>query len=99
MKSKKSGINDKLALIQPIYRFEAEGGTDMMRLYLYGIIGIGELCDESILMLTKRQSITVSGQRLCVSVFEGNSIELVGKIENISLSSARCIRGGKNGKN
>ncbi len=99
MKVKKSGINNKLSLMSPTYRFEADGGGDMMRLYLFGIIGIGELSDESIRLITRKQSITVSGKLLSVSVFEGNSLELVGKIENISLSSARALRGGRNGKN
>ncbi|MBR2650658.1 MAG: hypothetical protein IKD45_03275 [Clostridia bacterium] len=109
MKVKKSEIGDKLALALPTYRFEADGGSEVMRLYLSGIIGIGELSQTAIRMITKKQSITVTGKMLTVSVFEGNAVELIGKIENISLSSAgrtavgegdeRRGGGGKNGKN
>ena len=97
-KNKKAALRAGVGAAMPSYRIEADGGLGFLTLAVFGVVGIGELSDEKIKLITKRESITVTGKVLRVSIFERNSLELVGKIENISLGGGRGAVKSRDGK-
>lgn len=95
-KKKKDNINKPAPLFFPTFRIEADGRGKHMRVLVSGIVGISELSDESIRLLTRRESLKISGRRLYVSIFEGNTVEIAGEIECIGRGARNRAESKKN---
>ena len=72
------------------FRLEANRSRHGMCLNVSGIIGVSDFSEERVVLLSHFGRMTVCGQRLFINLYEGNSIELYGKAEEIS------FRYGKN---
>lgn len=72
------------------FHLEADRTAKGMSLVLCGIIGISDFSDNLVVLLSHGGRISVSGKRLFISVFEGGSVEIVGRVEEIN------FRYGKN---
>lgn len=64
---------------------EIKRGKATSTLAVSGILALEELSRERITLLTHSGRITVVGRALVLSVFEGRSVEISGKITGVSL--------------
>ena len=71
------------------FHLEADAQGTGISLFAEGILGIGELSEENICLITSKERIKISGKILKISVFQQKRIEISGKIENISFMSKR----------
>ena len=53
------------------------------------VMGVGELSDTEIVLLSHSGRLTVTGEGLILSVFEDKSIEIFGRINGVSLDYAK----------
>lgn len=60
----------------------APGGVSVI---VSGAVGISELTDSGISVVTHRARVNISGSSLRLSVFEGRIVEIVGRVEGIEL--------------
>ena len=60
-------------------------GEGCLRCYLCGALGIRELSDERIGIILKNGAVNVEGKRLKLSIYDNNSLEIEGNIDNISV--------------
>ncbi len=81
-------------LISPAFHIEADGSMGMLSILISGTVGIAEFSSEEVKLITKNESIRISGKHINLSVFEQKVVEITGKIENISFSS-KSKKGGK----
>lgn len=88
-KEKKKSAEKLSPLFIPSFRIEADGRGKYMRVLMSGVVGICELSCENIKLLTRRESLKISGRRLSVSIFEGNTVEISGEVESIGKGSAK----------
>ena len=88
-KEKNKNAQKCAPIFVPSFRIEADGRGKYMRVLMSGIVGICELSDESIKLLTKRESLKISGRRLSVSIFESNTVEISGEVDSIGKGSAK----------
>ena len=65
------------------FHIEADRCARGMRLQVSGVVGISSFSECEMLLLTHTGKITVSGQKLFVSVYENNNVEIDGKIEAV----------------
>lgn len=65
------------------FHLEADRSSKGMCLILGGIIGISDFSDSFILMLSHGGRILVNGKNLFISVYENNTVEIQGKVEEI----------------
>lgn len=65
------------------FHLEADRSTKGMSIVLSGIIGVSDFCDSSIHLRSHGGRILVNGKKLFINVYEGNSVEIVGKVEEI----------------
>ena len=88
MTEKKKPPREKMNAPLPIsvYHLELDATTNGMSVILSGIKGIVEVADESIKIMTASGTVTVMGTKLNIAVFEYKTLQIVGKIENISIS-------------
>ena len=68
------------------FHLEANRSTRGLSLFLSGIIGISDFSDSYIRLLSHGGRITVNGKRLFINVYENNSVEIVGRVEEIVFS-------------
>lgn len=54
------------------------------------VIGVCEFSDTLVVMLSHSGRITVRGERLCLSVFEDKSVEILGKICGVEMDYAKA---------
>lgn len=72
------------------FHLEANRCGKGMSIILSGIIGISDFSDSLIELKSHGGRICVTGKRLFINVYQNNSVEIVGKIEEI------CFRNGRN---
>ena len=65
------------------FHLEANRSTKGMAIVLNGIIGVSDFSDSSIGLRSHSGRIIVNGQRLFISVYENNCVEIVGRVEEI----------------
>ena len=78
----------------PSFHIEADGRGNRMALLVCGVMGIKGFSESEILISTKRENITVSGEEIEISVLEEKRVGIFGKINCISFSVRK--RGGRN---
>lgn len=72
-----------------LLRFEGERVGGGLRVMLYGIIGIDELSDSRVGLMSHGGRIRILGGNLKVLVYEGNSVEIVGRVKEIDFKYGR----------
>ncbi len=70
----------------PSFHIEGDGKAGTSRILFGGVLGVYEFSPEKILFFTRRETLSISGSALELTVFEGNNVEIFGRIEEI------CIR-------
>ncbi len=85
MTEKINGLFDKKTVSNALSAFhlEADRSAKGMSVILSGIIGISDFSDSFILMLSHGGRIQVNGEKLFISVYENNTVEIQGKVEGI----------------
>nr|MBE6545501.1 hypothetical protein [Oscillospiraceae bacterium] len=68
------------------FHLEANRSTRGLSLFLSGIIGISDFSDDYIRLMSHGGRILVNGKRLFINVYENNSVEIVGRVEEIVFS-------------
>ena len=66
------------------FHLEADRCPKGMSVLLSGIIGISDFSDAVIELRSHGGRITVKGQRLNISVFDGGSVEIIGRVEEVA---------------
>ena len=84
-KSKKERVREFGYKISPAFHIEADGGGGLLSVLVSGVVGIGDFSDKEIKLITKRESLKISGDGIKLSVFEQKTVEITGKVENISI--------------
>ena len=69
-----------------LYHMELNATVGGASVVFSGIKGVVEVSDEFVKIMTKNGTVSISGSRLEISVFEYKTLQIVGKIENISIS-------------
>ncbi len=72
------------------FRLEAQRGRRGMSLLFCGIVTVEEFSDVSVILKSRGGRILIGGERLDITVFENNSLEITGKVKEIA------FRYGKN---
>ena len=65
------------------FHLEADRSTKGMAIVLSGIIGVSDFSDNSIGLRSHGGRIVVNGEKLFINVYENNSVEIVGRVEEI----------------
>lgn len=73
----------KTSAVAPPFHIEISRTIKGITMVVSGIIGISELCGESVELLSHGGRITVKGKLLRIGVFEGNTVEIFGKISDV----------------
>ena len=77
------------ANLVPSFHLEADGRGRSASVMISGVVGVRELSDREISIITRSESFVVRGEVLSVSVLESNRIRLVGLLESISFSKRK----------
>ena len=83
MTEKSKTKNDNVTTSQS-YHLEADRSRRGMSVFVSGIIGIGDFSEESVLLRSHGGKVLVSGKRLDISVYENRTVEISGRVEEIS---------------
>ena len=85
MTSKKVKEDTKSKIPNGLYGFHIEGDRIVSGILLRctGIMGVDEYSKEEILLKSHRGRMLVKGNNISLAVFEQNTIELSGKIEEL----------------
>ena len=75
---------DKNFTASQSFHLEADKSRSGMSVSISGIIGIGDFTDETVFLRSHGGKVTVAGKRLNVSVYENKTVEISGRIEEIS---------------
>lgn len=67
----------------PSFHLEADRSTRGMSVILSGIIGISDFSDSNIALQSHGGRISINGKKLFICVYDGGSVEIVGKVEEI----------------
>ena len=88
MTEKKKPLREKTDKHLPVslYHMELDAHLGGISAVVSGVIGIVEMSDDIIKVMTRMGSISISGSKLNISVFEYKTLQISGKIENISFS-------------
>lgn len=73
----------------PSFHLEADGRGRSASVMISGVVGVRELSDREISIVTRSETFVVRGELLCVSVLESNRIRIVGVIDSISFSKRK----------
>ena len=86
MTEKNKPIQEKLDKQVPVslYHLELDANIGGISAVVSGVIGIIEMSGNLIKLMTRIGSIVISGSRLDILVFEYKTLQISGKIENIS---------------
>jgi len=68
------------------YHMELYGGVNNMSAIISEVVGILEITENLIKVMTRSGNISVSGTSLNIHIFEYKALQITGKIENISFS-------------
>ena len=66
------------------FHIEADRCSAGLCMYVSGVVGISELSDEAVLLKSHGGRVSVKGKRIKICVFENNTVEVKGKIEEVS---------------
>ena len=83
-------LNNNARPIPLSFRLEAERSKRGLSITVCGVVSIADLSMENILLKTHGGKVAVVGRRLAVKIFEHNTVEISGKVEDI------CFDCGKN---
>lgn len=72
----------------PMSRFNLEANRHVrgMSMLIGGVVGIREYSDETMILATHGGRVGISGRRLSLTIYENNSVEVVGRIEEVTFS-------------
>ena len=76
----------------PSLRIEGDSTPRGLSLIFVGIIGVAEFSAKEVKLMTKRGSIQVIGENIEIVVYEGNTVELSGRIETVNIGYPRKER-------
>lgn len=62
------------------FHLECDRCSQGMRMFVSGIVGIGEYSEESILLKSHGCRMMIQGKKMKICVYENNTVEVVGKI-------------------
>lgn len=68
------------------FTLEANRTGRGMGIFVGGIVGISDFSDESIHLKSHGCRVKIDGKRLALKVYENNSVEVNGRVENISFA-------------
>lgn len=83
-KNKRDKLKTNGAAVLSSFHLEADRSSRGMSVILSGIIGISDFSEEQILLNSHGGRIAVNGKRLLISVYEGGSVEISGRVEEIA---------------
>ena len=66
------------------FHIEADRTAKGMKMFVSGIIGIGDYTEESLLLKSHGGRVEILGKRLKICVFESKTVEISGKITGVS---------------
>ena len=75
---------DKNFTASQSFHLEADKSRSGMSVSINGIIGIADFTDETVFLRSHGGKVIVSGKRLNVSVYENKTVEISGRVEEIS---------------
>ena len=75
------------------FRLEAERSGNIIRMDVCGVVGISDYSEEEIMLVSHSGKISVKGLALRVIVLEENTVEIQGRVKEVSFIY------GKYGKN
>lgn len=73
------------------FHIEADRNSAGLSVFVSGIVGITDFTDLSVTLKSHSGKVCISGKRLSVCVYEGNTVEVSGRVEDI-----RFVYGNKN---
>ncbi len=65
------------------FHLEADRCSAGMRIFVTGIVGIGDYSEEKLEIKSHSGRMWIEGKRLKICIFENNSAEIQGRIENM----------------
>lgn len=65
------------------FHLEADRCSVGMCAVVSGVVGISELSEEAVLLKSHGGRISIKGKRLRICIFENNTVEVKGKIEEV----------------
>ena len=98
-KSKAHAIKCEDPFIPYGYHIELNAVSGGIAAVISRVVGIQEITDDFIKIMTKNGNITVSGSSLQIHVFEYKTLQISGKIDNLSFSKKERTRGKRYGEN
>ena len=69
----------------PSFRIDADGSGKRLRVCVIGVIGVREFSECEVTVVTKKESLTLVGENLKITVFESRAVEISGQISGISI--------------
>jgi hypothetical protein len=66
------------------FNLEANRHIRGMSMLIGGVVGIREYSDTAVTLATHGGRVGISGRRLALTVYENNSVEIVGRIEEVT---------------
>lgn len=85
-KNKKSDSPSSIAPSLSSFHLEANRSRRGLSLLVGGIIGISDFSDESVMLMSHSGRVTVLGRRLSICVYENNTVEISGRVEDINFT-------------
>lgn len=82
-KENKDGKKKEKNLRIPGLHFDGESCISGLSLVLCGIVCVSEFSEEKAVFITVRGRILIEGNKLEITVFQGKSVEICGKIKKI----------------
>ncbi len=83
-KNKPESIRSKNTSISSSFHLEADRSIRGMAIILSGIIGISDFSEEQIILNSHGGRILINGRGLFICVYEGGSVEISGRVEEIA---------------
>jgi hypothetical protein len=65
------------------FHLEADRCSSGMCTFISCVVGISELSEEAVLLKSHSGRISIKGKRLRICIFENNTVEVKGKIEEV----------------
>lgn len=80
---KKNGSSASFPLSSP-FHIEIDKTAKGISISCSGVKGISEFSDTEIILKMPHFALKIGGKKLCMTVFEGRSVEIIGKLEGVS---------------
>ena len=84
-KSAKEKVPKTLGTLSP-FHIEISRTRRGISLIAEGIIGINDFGDGRAVLMSHGGRVIISGKRLCVAVYEHNTVEITGKIDEVGFT-------------